>query len=77
MATGKPPLGDVDPNRVLALIPKSHPKLTGDFSSSFKEFVDACLQEDPEKRPTAQELLKMRFIKECSSTTIYSSIRGS
>jgi serine/threonine-protein kinase 24/25/MST4 len=50
--------------RVLFLIPKNNPpQLTGNYTKPFKEFVEACLNKDPENRPTAKELLKTPFIR--------------
>ncbi|XP_071539353.1 uncharacterized protein [Panulirus ornatus] len=64
LAKGEPPNSDLHPMRVLFLIPKNNPpQLTGNYSKPFKEFVEACLNKDPENRPTAKELLKFQFIR--------------
>merc|ERR1712071_537281 len=64
LAKGEPPNSDLHPMRVLFLIPKNNPpQLTGNYTKSFKEFVEACLNKDPENRPTAKELLKTPFIR--------------
>ncbi|XP_061921249.1 serine/threonine-protein kinase 26 [Entelurus aequoreus] len=76
LAKGEPPHCEMHPMRVLFLIPKSPPPtLTGDFSKSFKEFTEACLNKDPSFRPTAKELLKHKFIvKHCKKTSYLSEL---
>lgn len=64
LANGEPPYADIHPMKVLFLIPKNPPpQLQGNFSSSFKEFVELCLRKDPRERPTAKQLLQTSFIK--------------
>ncbi|XP_042184009.1 serine/threonine-protein kinase 26 [Oncorhynchus tshawytscha] len=71
LAKGEPPNSDIHPMKVLFLIPKSSPPSLGeDFSKSFKEFTDSCLNKDPVFRPSARELLKHKFIeKNCKRTS--------
>ncbi|OLY82434.1 Serine/threonine-protein kinase svkA [Smittium mucronatum] len=53
LALGAPPHSDLHPMKVLFVIPKNDPpKLVGDFSKSFIDF-----------RPTAEQLLRHKFIK--------------
>jgi serine/threonine-protein kinase 24/25/MST4 len=48
LAKGEPPYSDMHPMKVLFLIPKNAPPvLEGNYSKAFKEFVAACLQQDP------------------------------
>ncbi|KAI7875690.1 Pkinase-domain-containing protein [Lichtheimia hyalospora FSU 10163] len=64
MASGNPPLANVDPMRAIIMIPRSKPpKLPDSFSPAIRDFVDLCLCEEPDERPSADELSKTRFIK--------------
>ncbi|XP_012254472.2 serine/threonine-protein kinase svkA [Athalia rosae] len=70
LAKGEPPNSELHPMRVLFLIPKNNPpQLTGNYTKQFKEFVEACLNKDPENRPTAKELLKFQFIKKAKKNS--------
>ena len=65
MATGSPPYSDMHPMRVLFFIPKNPPpRLDGDFSPAFKEFVARCLQKESGRRPRARDLADTHFIAE-------------
>ncbi|XP_057664229.1 serine/threonine-protein kinase 24-like [Diorhabda carinulata] len=64
LATGEPPNSKLHPMKVLRIITQNNaPKLEGDFSKPFKDFVESCLNKKPEHRPPAKELLKTSFIK--------------
>jgi len=69
-AEGKPPLFDIASLRVIFLIPAREPptfKETEKWSKDFIDFVSSCLQKDPDKRPTSEELLQHPFCQKGAS----------
>ncbi|KAJ6241270.1 serine/threonine-protein kinase [Anaeramoeba flamelloides] len=71
MAKGSPPHTKVSGIDILVHIAEGEPaKLEGDFSESLKDFVSLCLQKDPEKRPSATDLLRHKLFKDVSKKKI-------
>ncbi|KAK9472942.1 kinase-like domain-containing protein, partial [Dipodascopsis tothii] len=65
MSTGQPPYSEQDGMRAMFLIPRSKPpRLEGlNYSAALKEFLSLCLNERPDERPVAEELLKSKFVR--------------
>jgi len=71
MVKGSPPYSEMNPVKALVFIPRSDPpKLEGNYSAQFKDFVEKCLVKDPAKRATANMLLEHPFIKSAAKNEI-------
>lgn len=67
LATGSAPYSNLFPLEVIVRIVHNPPPTLPDdsrFSSAFKDFVKQCLNQVPEKRPSAKDLLSHRFFKQ-------------
>lgn len=66
MVVGNPPYSEHSQDQVLSMIPRNKPPRlpdTGPFSPMLREFVAACLDEDPRDRLSAEELSRTRWCK--------------
>ncbi|CAI2178958.1 12065_t:CDS:2 [Funneliformis geosporum] len=64
MATGNPPYHKLNAMKAIQLIPKNPPpQLEDKFTVHIRELVSLCLNDYSEQRPTAEELMKSKFIK--------------
>lgn len=75
LAKGEPPNSELHPMRVLFLIPKNNPpQLTGNYSRAFKEFVELCLNKDPNNVSCEMGLTVLGISLTTSSTVALSSL---
>lgn len=66
LADGSPPLSGLSPMKALSVIPdRECPSLPSGnfFSELFREFIDACMSKDPDSRPSASQLLTLKFVR--------------
>lgn len=65
IATGNPPYSEKDAMWAMQMISKqTPPRLEGrEYSSALKECIALCLDENPEERPLAEDLLKCKLVK--------------
>lgn len=71
MANGRPPHSNEDVGRVLMLIPTQPPPRLegGNWSQGLREIIALCLNERPEDRLSAEELLKSKIVKGIKAPT--------
>ena len=67
LVEGEPPNGDLKPGKVMEKIACTPPKVeeiidVNEHTDEFVDFVRLCLEIDPNKRPSASELIKHPFI---------------
>jgi len=73
MALGKPPLSNLHPIKAALTIPKAPPPTLPDdahFSADFQNFVISCLDKDPVKRPSAQQLFRHPWMRKAKGLRV-------
>ncbi|PNS20410.1 hypothetical protein CAC42_5860 [Sphaceloma murrayae] len=76
MATGMPPYHNFHPSYLRSVL-KSVPRLEGDkYSDKLKDFVAFCLQERPEDRPQAAQIVEHPYIANTEEEYPTSSLRN-
>lgn len=74
ITTGNPPYSEHEAMRALMLITNSRPpRLEGPkYNPNLKDLIALCLDEDPDARPGAEEVLKHKFLKTYAKSPTYS-----
>lgn len=70
IATGNPPYCDKGATWAMTMIEKqTPPRLEGrEYPSALKECIALCLDENPDERPSADELLRCKLVRQYKST---------
>eukprot|EP00871_Galdieria_phlegrea_P000164 jgi/Galph1/1148/GphlegSOOS_G5859.1 len=77
LAQGKPPWYHLHPMKALFVISEGNaPSLEGNYSSELKDFVNCCLQKEPERRWNAARLLQHDVFKNVASYNHVISLLG-
>ncbi|XP_057354106.1 serine/threonine-protein kinase TAO1-like [Manis pentadactyla] len=72
LAEREPPLFNMNARHALCHITRNNPPTlqSNEWSSSFRNFVESCLQKNPKDRPTSKKLLKHPFVLRERPTTV-------
>lgn len=77
LSEGKPPFEFPNsPSTIFEIVLRASPEPKIEVSADFKEFIALCLEKDPAKRFTAQQLLKIPFISNCKHINILKEYLG-
>ena len=78
-ADGVPPYLDLPPLKAMLAITTSEPPRLARperWSKEFNHFIKSCLQRDPAKRPSSEQLLMHPFIRKACSKADYAAFAG-